>query len=110
MSAIVAALSLTVSLLSVTDKEMSVQVKMVNDNVPVSFPMRVTVQYQRWGFDETVVSDPIEVKVNHPITVKQIDLGLPGDWLILNPADPRTLLDQEAWTLTLNAVKVTVKL
>jgi len=110
LSVYAADVSVTAEVIEATDVNAKVKVVVTNTAVPTNLSIIATVNYQRWGLDEQVSSTPLTISINHPVTVKGINLSFPADWLCLQPFTPVTLNDGQSIETTLEYVKVQVRL
>jgi hypothetical protein len=102
--------SVVAHVLDATDFVAHISVTVKNNATPTTMNVTATVNYQRFGFDEEVISTPVVIAIQHPVTVKGINLSFPGDWVCLTPFSPVTVLDGQSFETTMEYAKVTVRL
>lgn len=110
LGAYAADVSVVAHVLDATDVVAHIAIKVSNNAIPTTMNVTAKVNYQRWGFDEEVSSIPLVIAIQHPVTVKGINLAFPGDWVCLTPFSPVIVNDGQSMETTLEYVKVTVRL
>ena len=110
LSVYAADVSVVAHVLDATDVMAHISVKVSNNSVPTTMNVTATVQYQRWGLDEQVSSTPVVIAIQHPVAIKSISLSFPSDWICLTPFQTTVLNDGQELSVTLEYVKVTVRL
>lgn len=89
--------------------EATLTLTLTNDAIPVVITTRAVVSYQRWGFDETAESAPVDLRIDEPIVVKSVDLNLAAPWFLLSPLPlPMTIGGGQSVIMTIPIFRVSI--